>query len=290
MSHFRIKAVGMLWLLIGLATVRQVLGTVVINEIVKEERTAGAGAVSPDTREYVELYNNGTAAVDISGWTISTYRLSGTTAALPGSYFFTDTIQPSTTLQPGNFFTIGNKTGVPEVNQDLGTGIELYEDLRATVMELRRGPRETAPIEDAVGYDMFFASNAPPAGVTFVQPTAEQAAEIGNGVWGQQQSYNITETPDFKRLSLSRYQDGRDTNRNGLDFGYLPLTPGASNNRPLTPVHVVPSVAALNPGDPVTAYNYGFKPARVIDPVTVGPLGDDPDGTGASPSNRSIRG
>ena len=78
----------------------------------------------------MELYNNGTAAVDISGWTISTYRLSGTTAALPGSYFFTDTIQPDTTLQPGNFFTIGNKTGVPEVNQDLGTGIELYEDLR----------------------------------------------------------------------------------------------------------------------------------------------------------------
>ncbi len=130
---------------------------------------------------------------------------------------------------------------------------------------------------------MFFASNAPPAGVTFVQPTAEQATEIGNGVWGQQQSYNITETDDFKRLSLSRYQDGRDTNRNGRDFGYLPLTPGASNNRPLTPVHVVPSVAALNPGDPVPAYNYGFKPARVIDPVTVGPLGDDPDGTGALP-------
>jgi hypothetical protein len=130
---------------------------------------------------------------------------------------------------------------------------------------------------------MFFASNAPPAGVTFVQPTAEQAAEIGNGVWGQQQSYNITETDDFKRLSLSRYQDGRDSNRNGLDFGYLPMTPGASNNRPLAPVHVVPSVAALNPGDPVTAYNYGFKPARVIDPGTLGPLGDDPDGAGVIP-------
>jgi hypothetical protein len=249
---------------------------IVINEIVKEERTAGAGGVTPDNREYVELYNAGAAAVDVSGWTLSTYRLSGTTSALPGTYFFTDTINPGTIIQPGEYFVLGNGTNVPEVDQDLGSGLELFEDLRATVMELRSGPVSSAPIIDAVGYDRLFAHNAPPVGVTFVQPTPEQAAQIGNGVWGQVQSYNITETGDFKRLSLSRYRDGRDTNRSGRDFGYLPMTPGASNNTlPENNAHVVPDVSALNPGDPVTAYNYAFIPARAIDVTQIGPAGID---------------
>jgi hypothetical protein len=263
-------------------TVSQAIATVVINEFVKEERTGGAGAVTPDTREYIELFNSGAADVDISNWTLSTYRLSGTAAALPGTYFFTDTINPGTVLHPGQFFVMGTLANVTvsagALTQDLGAG-ELYEDLRATVMELRRGPVDSAPIEDAVGYDMFFASNTPPAGVTFQQPTPDQAAQISNGIWGQVQSYNIPETTDFKRLSMSRYRDGVDTNTSGRDFGYLPMTPGSTNNTlPQVPAHTVPNVEALAPGTAVSQYNYAFVPARVVDVTQAGPLGADPDG------------
>ena len=49
------------------------VGQIVINEVVKEERTAGSGSVSPDTREFVELYNAGGTTVDIGDWSIVGY-------------------------------------------------------------------------------------------------------------------------------------------------------------------------------------------------------------------------
>jgi len=57
----------------------QAFGQITINEVVEDERN-----VSPDTREFVELYNAGSSAVDISGWTLGTVQLSS------GSPFRTD--------------------------------------------------------------------------------------------------------------------------------------------------------------------------------------------------------
>jgi hypothetical protein len=259
-----------------LAPARLAVATVVINEIVKEQRTAGAGAVTNDPREFVELYNAGETAVDISGWTLTTQRIDGTLAAVPGSIYFTDVIQNGVTLQPGEYYVMGKIGGLGTLppgtqTQDLGSGVELWEDLRATIMELRRGPYmegpSNSPLEDGVAYDTFRAHNPPPAGVTFYTPTAEQLAETGNGVWGQAQSYDIPETTDFKQLSIGRYRDGRDTNSNGRDFGFIPLTPGASNNVPDDPdgAHTAPNVESLSAGADVTNYHYGFVPAKVID-------------------------
>src|SRR6478735_9173281 len=52
-------------------------GQITINEFVDDERTASAGQVFPDTREFVELYNAGGSAVDISGWKILAKQIGG---------------------------------------------------------------------------------------------------------------------------------------------------------------------------------------------------------------------
>src|SRR5215510_4435251 len=78
---------------------------VVINEIQYDEYS-----VSPDVREFVELYNRSLIPVDISGWTLT----NKDAASAPVVY----TIPASTILQPGGFWVMGSAL-VPNVNQVL---------------------------------------------------------------------------------------------------------------------------------------------------------------------------
>src|SRR5258705_6981037 len=91
----------------------RVSGQVVINEIVEDEQDFESTDIAPDTRDFVELYNAGNAAMDITGWQLNYYQLG--TAAGNGSYFATaDTI--SNTANPGNpvivpahsYYVLGN--------------------------------------------------------------------------------------------------------------------------------------------------------------------------------------
>src|SRR4051794_3002643 len=74
---------------------------VVINELVDDERSAGSGQIA-DTREFLELYNSGATAVDISNWTINAINI-GTTPGLAASY----TIPASSSIASHGFYVVG---------------------------------------------------------------------------------------------------------------------------------------------------------------------------------------
>jgi hypothetical protein len=252
----------------GLWAVLLVLGAVVgvngqdvvINELVKEERTGGTGVVTPDNREFIELYNRSASPVDIGGWTIRSVNLN-TGVSIP------DSLPAGATIPANGFYVVAVEgRAITGANHyiPLGAGDEFFPDQTNLAIELLNSGGQ---MQDAVGVEIF-------RNPQLANMTTEQAAQIGNGAWSLVHSYNIdNSSPDFSRLSYARYRDGRDTNKNGRDFGFLPLTPGASNNLPLNDVHTVPNVDGLNHGDFVTQYNYSFdfngrQAVRAIDPGT----------------------
>ncbi|MEX2310019.1 MAG: lamin tail domain-containing protein [Pirellulales bacterium] len=251
----------------ALLTATSGYGQVVLNEIVKEQRTAGAGAVSPDTREFIELYNAGGTAVDLSTYSIFT-QVMNTGGTI-------EDFLPAAMIGPGDYFVIAaDGRGIVGADHyiSIGAADELFPDLANILIELRN----SGATVDAVGFDTFRAPQTS-------SHSATQLAQTGNGIWGQAQSYDIPETVDFKRLSNARYRDGRDTNVNGRDFGFLPITQGASNNLPENAVHTVPNVSSLNHGANVPAYNYGFVPVRAVNPATADTI--NPSAISDSPRN-----
>src|SRR5688572_23944930 len=80
-------------------------GAVVINEFLYDDG-------STDDREFIELYNNGVSAVDISGWVVR----NSDTVAPPGDNNADYTIPAATSLAPGAYYVLG-MTGVLNVNQ-----------------------------------------------------------------------------------------------------------------------------------------------------------------------------
>ena len=74
---------------------------VIINEYVYDDN-------GTDDREFVELYNNGVAAVDISGWTVIGRDV---TTVNPSA-----TIPAATSLAAGAYYVLSN-TGVLNSNQ-----------------------------------------------------------------------------------------------------------------------------------------------------------------------------
>ena len=144
---------------------------VLINEVVKEERTTGAGAISPDVREFLELYNAGATPVDIGNWSIVTTNLANGTP-------INDVLPSGATIPAGGYYVIA-VAGRTVANADhyitIGATEELYPDLTGSVIELKDA---SSRLVDAVGYDIFRGTNT-------VTPTPEQEAQIGGGYWGQ---------------------------------------------------------------------------------------------------------
>ena len=79
----------------------------------------GAGQVNPDTREFVELYNAGGSAVDISGWTLTSKQIGSNFNLAAGTKTYT--IPASQSIPAGGFYVIG-AAGVPNVNFPLTSG------------------------------------------------------------------------------------------------------------------------------------------------------------------------
>jgi hypothetical protein len=246
---------------------------IVINEIVDDERGPGSEAAA-DTREFVELFNSGASAVSIGDWTLSYYNLDD------GSTFFTDTIPSGTMLAAGDYWVMG-ATGVPNVDQPLDGGVptELFDNTNM-IFELKDNG---GTLRDAVALESF-------TGVELLNATQTQLDQIGGpgqtpgasahgGVWGQVLSMNAV-APNVS-ASVGRYLDGRDTNFNGRDFGFMPLTPGASNNQPQVPAYVVPDVNALAVGTTINSTHASFVLPRVIAPGTVS--GFNPNSISVSP-------
>lgn len=250
---------------------------VVINEFVDDERTASAGQVAIDTREYVELYNAGASAVDISGWQIIGKQIGGN-FNLPAGILHSYTLPGGSSVPAGGYFVMG-ASAVPNVNftPTFPTGKDMLPDgANATngnyVLELRNS---SSVLIDAVADETF-------RGTERANLTAEQLAQTAGGWWGQDPSFNVS-SPNL-RFSNGRFQDGRDTNNNGYDFGMLPITPGATNNQPVNAVHTVPNVDSAGLEADVTEYYASFVMARAVDPTNGDGNVINPSSTGtASP-------
>lgn len=257
-------AAALATLLIAAVPVR---AEVVINEIVKDIRTFDAGTTAPENREFVELYNSGAEAVNIGGWTMNYWDMSVT----PPAYLpIVDTIPADTMLGPGEFYVIGS-SNLPET--DLPVGAEgLFLDTNS-VFELRDGGRDSGGvIKDAVALDI-------QRGDEYAALAPEHAAFVGQGWWGQEISYDAV-APN-RVVSIGRYLDGRNSHVNGRDFGILPITPGASNNRPQIASYTVPNADPLAVGATINSDYASFVLPRVIDPTVAS--GFNPNAIPASP-------
>lgn len=244
-----------------------VFGQIVINEVVKEERSVSGGALAPDVREFVELFNAGESSVDLSGWSIVGYDLA------LGFDSFIFGLPTGATIAPGAYYVLGG-TSVANVNfvPNEGVGTDLFPDLQAQALLLRDG---SSNLIDAVGYDVFRTGTT---GLTIADP--DIVTQIGSGFHGPLISPNAG--APISRISYSRYRDGVDTNRNGYDFGILPLTPGASNNPVFNESHTVPNVDSLAVGTTLsTEYNTSFVLPTVIDPTVASAI--NPRAIPASP-------
>jgi hypothetical protein len=233
---------------------------VVINEVVKEVRDGlNDGASLADNREFVELYNTGATPVDLSTWSIVVYDLVGQTPSTAYNL--------SGTIAPGGYFVVGDTGVAPTVFTPPGAPTEMFPDVLATVLELRKSQDPfsgDADIVDAVAYDVWRTGAAVLTGAT-----PGQQAQVGSGFRGE--LFSLDEAAPNISASWSRYQNGLDTNKNGLDFGMLPPTPGASNTatlpgpRAFTITNV--DAPALAVGSDLPEYQASFVLPRVINPT-----------------------
>jgi hypothetical protein len=240
--------------------VAQAPGAIVINEFVYDDN-------STDDREFVELYNNGAAAVDISGWTVG-----GRDATTVNT---SATIPAATMIGPGAYYVISN-AGVLNSNQTVASGF-LENDIES--VELRD---VSGALLDAVMYE----TNK---GITGNLSGSGLPAEVGPGVFGNGGGF----TPDLPGLnttmSTGRFVDGRDTNNNGRDWGIRPSTPGTSNNTGLMTAYTPPDPSLSVVGSPVPGLTSSFVAARFMDP-TVADGANNPNVIPPAPTsgNRAI--
>lgn len=162
---------------------------VVINEVMSNPPGADAGF------EWVELYNPGTQAIDLSGWGIaagtSSYSTSGAipvgTFIGPGQFLVvaqSDQVVGWDVVAPG--FTLGNASS----NAD---AVQLRDASACPMDTVVYGPDNTDGWLDDLG-DLAVPTPTPPEGKT-----------------------------------LSRFPDGVDTQNAAADFGVTDPTPGAAN-------------------------------------------------------------
>ncbi len=224
---------------------------VVINEFQYDDE-------STDDREFVELYNAGALAVDISGWTLQ--------ANDQNTPNVTYTVQPGTILAPGAFWVMGSSL-VPNINQVVtGPSGGLWENDQET-LELFD---TTNTRVDFVCYEVNKA--------LFVLPAHAE----GQGLWGNFQSNLYTTNIES---SWSRQRDGYDTNDNGRDFRIVTQTPGATNNY----ASVLPyfeNFDAFAPDAVVTGWGGSFKPPFAVDPTVAGLI--NPNAIAASPVGGNV--
>ena len=226
---------------------------VVINEFQYDD-------TSTDDREFVELYNNGGVAVDISGWTVGS-RDNGTTNTVV-------TIPAASSIPAGGYWVIGN-TGVANLSQTAVASGVLENDSES--LELWNGAFGTSTLMDGVVYEGFrgpLDGTAPATGHGAL--SAAMTTQVGGATYrGASNPGDLAGTPLRAASSVARYTDGVDTNNNGRDFGMRPMTPG-TNNAP-TPItqYSAPDVDALADAAVVAGHSFGFVGARVITPGTV---------------------
>jgi hypothetical protein len=209
---------------------------IIINEFAYDD-TGG------DDREFVELHNNGGAAVDISGWVVRNSDTVAPPADNNADFTIPGAVNSGTTmLAAGGYYVIG-QAGMLNLNL-LATGT-LENDNEA--IQLLDG---TSTVVDTVSYE----TNKGPVAV----------AQEGPGIFGN--SGTQPDLPGNVTVSLGRFNGG-DTNNNGRDFGMRPSTPGTANNTGLMEHYLPPDPTGSTVGTDVPGLTGTFVNARYINPT-----------------------
>lgn len=183
-----------------------VANTLFINEFQYDDRTAG------EDLEYVEIYNSGGSAIDISDYVI---ELAGIDAG--ELVISTITIPAETTIAAGGYWTIGDTLtpDIPGAVIDVVDGTLNLNNAQSWIALYTPGEA----LLDAVTYETNKGVSSFPASIL---------TEAGNGIWGN--SINRGLTGAELETAQARWLDGLDTNNGGRDWGNTVPTPGFSNN------------------------------------------------------------
>jgi predicted extracellular nuclease len=186
---------------------------------------------STDTAEFVELKNNGTSAVDLTGFSLELVNGSGTAV-------YQTIALPAEVLAPGDYYVICSDMATVS-NCDLSEITSIQNGAPDAV-----GLRYEGDLIDAVSYE----------GNTGAPYTE------GSGV-------GLSDGGDYSG-SISRCPDGIDTNQNDIDLINTALpTPGERNDCPIP--EIGPSVESTDPGDGATIDKTGNILITFSEPVNV---------------------
>lgn len=162
----------------------------VINEIDYDQ----AGT---DTAEFIEIYNAGTAAVNLDPYTIE--LVNGNAG---GASVYQTIDLPAVSLPAGGFYVVcANAATVPHCNLDVSPDTNLIQNGNPDAVALRNG----TTLVDTVSY-----------GGDTGAPYTEGS---GSGLFDSTAPY----------VGISRFPNGTDTNVNNADFSQRCITPGAAN-------------------------------------------------------------
>lgn len=170
----------------------------------------------PDNREYIELYNGSSAAIDASGYAI--VLVNGAVATNPGSVYRTIVLPDATVIPAGGFLVIVPPSGT--VTVPAGT---LTVPFPGNTDQIQNGVRDGILLLDAAG-DVVdsFAYEMNRASLTVV--IDDRTYEL---VQGSPSTIEDSNTVDG---SLIRFPDACATGNDATDWVFTrTLTPGAAN-------------------------------------------------------------
>ncbi len=246
---------------------------VVINEFSYDD-------FSGDDREFIELYNNGGAAVDISGWSVGGVDNNAPLnpmATIPGAVS-----SGTTMLAAGGYYVLAN-IGVAVPGQQTVAADFFQND--SEQIQLWNGAFGTTTLMDGVVYEGFRGPTA--AGATsYGALSAAMTTQVGSATLrGAYNPGDLAGSPLRPASSVARYTDGVDTNNNGRDFGMRPATPGTNNAATLVTSYAAPNVDALADASVVAGHSFGFVGPRVITPNAAPVLGLNENSIPAPPGH-----
>lgn len=192
------KKLYTLLLLICLASFQVMSQGLVVNEVDYDQP-------SVDSAEFIELYNAGSAPINLSNYTVVLFNGNSASNALYDSIAL-----PATTLNPGSFFVICSGSGkVPLCDLARTTVTNMIQNGAPDAIGIR--DNNTLGLIDVVSYEG-----------DCITPYVE-----GTGVLDADTAQ--TDSIAGRYLSISRFPDGNDSNNNAADFTRVCATPGTAN-------------------------------------------------------------
>jgi hypothetical protein len=152
-----------------------------------------------DNAEFIELYNTGPNAVDMTGYTLEFVNGNG------GAVYDTNNL-PAISLAAGAYYVFCQDAMVTaNCDEELGHSIQNGGPDGVRLLD------NTPSIIDGVSYEGTMAGTG--------EGTSAPTDNGGGGVGGGNDD-----------MGIARLPNGTDTNDNGADFVFQAITPGASNN------------------------------------------------------------